>query len=64
MLAECLFNNLVVGERDTLLVGLAVAAFVDQLADGLEVGLAVLIRCLVSTLEYDIKRDYTYPYVT
>ena len=29
MLAECLLNNLVVGERDTLLVDLAVAALVD-----------------------------------
>ena len=40
VLAESLFNNLVVGEGNTLLVDLAVAALVDELADGLQVGLA------------------------
>ena len=40
VLAESLLNNLVVGEGDTLLVDLAIAALVDQLANRLEVGLA------------------------
>lgn len=34
-------NDLVVGKGNALLVDLAVAALVDQLADGLQVGLAV-----------------------
>ena len=41
VLAEVLLDDLVVGEGDALLVDLAVSALVDQLADGLEVGLAV-----------------------
>ena len=40
VLAERLLNDLVRGERDALLVDLAVSALVDQLADGLKVGLA------------------------
>ena len=40
VLAEVLLDDLVVGERDALLVDLAVAALVDKLADGLEVRLA------------------------
>ena len=40
VLAECLLDDRVVGEGDALLVDLAVAALVDQLADGLEVWLA------------------------
>ena len=43
VLAESLFNNLVVGEGNTLLVDLAVAALVDQLANGLQVGLATRV---------------------
>ena len=42
MLAKRGLNDLVVGEGNALLVDLAVAALVDQLADGLEVGLAVI----------------------
>ena len=41
MLAERFLNNGVVGQGDALLVDLAVAALVDELADGLQVGLAV-----------------------
>ena len=40
VLAKGLLNDLVVGEGDSLLVDLAVTALVNQLADGLEVGLA------------------------
>lgn len=40
MLAERLFDNPVVRERNALLVDLAVATFVDKLADGLQVGFA------------------------
>lgn len=42
VLAEVLLDDGVVGERDALLLaGLGVAALVDELADGLEVGVAV-----------------------
>jgi hypothetical protein len=41
VLAEVLFNDLVVGERDTLAVDLAVTTLVDELTDGLEVGVTV-----------------------
>jgi len=41
VLAEVVLNQLVVGERNALLVDLAVATLVDELADGLEVGVAV-----------------------
>lgn len=41
VLAELLLNNSVRGEGDALLVDLAVAALVNQLTDGLKVGLAV-----------------------
>ncbi len=41
ILAKRSLDDLVVGERNALLVDLAVSALVDQLADGLEVGLAV-----------------------
>lgn len=40
-LAEVLLDDGVVSERDALLVDLAVAALVDELADGLEVGVTV-----------------------
>ena len=40
-LAEVLFDDGVVGKRDPLLVDLAVAALVDELADGFEVGVSV-----------------------
>lgn len=36
--AESVLNDAVVGERDTLLVDLAISALVDQLTDGLQVG--------------------------
>lgn len=39
-LAKRLFNNTVVGERDALLVDLAVSTLIDQLTDRLEVGFA------------------------
>ena len=42
VLAEVLLNDLVVGEGDALLVDLAVAALVDKLTDGLQVGLATM----------------------
>lgn len=41
VLAQMILDDLVVGEGDTLLVDLAVAALVDEFADGLEVGVAV-----------------------
>jgi hypothetical protein len=41
VLAEVLLNDLVVGESDALLVDLSVAALVDELTDGLEVGVTV-----------------------
>jgi len=41
VLAKVLLDNLVVGERHALLVDLAVAALVDELADGLQVGVTV-----------------------
>ena len=40
--AECLLNGGLVGERDVLLVDLVVSVLVDELPDGLEVGLANL----------------------
>ena len=39
--SESLFNDTVVGERDALLVDLAVATLVDEFTDGLQVGLAI-----------------------
>ena len=44
VLAEGLLNDSVVGEGDALLVDLAVAALVDKLTDGLQVGLAEMER--------------------
>lgn len=41
VLAEVLLDDLVVGEGDTLLVDLAVTALVQELADGLQVGVTV-----------------------
>lgn len=41
VLAEVLLNNRVVGQRDALLVDLAVAALVDELAHGLQVRVTV-----------------------
>jgi hypothetical protein len=41
VLAEVLLDDGVVGERDALLVDLAVSALVDELLDGLEVGVTV-----------------------
>ena len=40
-LAQAVLDQLVVGERDALLIDLAIAAFVDELADGLEIWVAV-----------------------
>ncbi len=44
ILAESILNNRVVGQRDTLAVNFAIAALVDQLADGLQVWLAEAIE--------------------
>lgn len=41
VLAEALLDDSVVGKGDALLVDLAVSALVNELADGLEVGVAV-----------------------
>ena len=41
VLTELLLDKGVVGKRDTLLVDLAVSALVDELTDGLEVGVTV-----------------------
>lgn len=41
VLAEVLFDDLVVGEGEALAVDLAVTALVDELTDGLEVGVTV-----------------------
>jgi len=41
VLAETLLNDGIISERDTLLVDLAITALVDELADRLEVGVAV-----------------------
>lgn len=41
VLAEVLLDDLVVGEGDTLLVDLAVTALVQELTDGLQVGVTV-----------------------
>lgn len=41
VLAKVLLDDLVVGERETLAVDLAVTALVDELTDGLEVGVTV-----------------------
>lgn len=41
MLAELLLNNSITRQRDTLFVDFAVSTLVDQLTDGLEVGLAM-----------------------
>ena len=38
---KIVFNQLVIGESDALLVNLAVAAFIDELADGLQVGVSI-----------------------
>ena len=43
VLAKRLLNDLVVGQGNALLVELAVAALVDQLANGLQVGLATRV---------------------
>lgn len=39
--AQVVFNQLVVGEWDALLVNLAIASLVDELTDGLEIWVAV-----------------------
>ena len=41
VLAEVLLNDLVVRERNALLVDLAIATLVDELTDGLEVGVTI-----------------------
>ena len=41
VLAEVVFDKLVVGQSDALLVDLSVSTLVDELSDGLEVGVAV-----------------------
>jgi hypothetical protein len=44
VLAERLFDNLVVGERDALLVDLAISALEDELADGCILGSAHVVH--------------------
>jgi hypothetical protein len=41
VLSEVLLNNLVISERDALLVDLSIAALVHELTDGLQVGVSV-----------------------
>lgn len=41
VLAEVVLDKLVVGESNALLVNLAISTLVDQLADGLEAGVAI-----------------------
>ena len=41
ILTQVLLNKNIIGEWDTLLVDLAVSALVNELTDGLEVGIAV-----------------------
>lgn len=53
VLAECRLDDGVVGQRDALLVDLAVAALVDQLADSLQVGLAACPLSGVDEVEHD-----------
>ena len=40
-LAQVLLDDLVVGQRDALLVDLSISALVDEVADGLDAGVAV-----------------------
>jgi hypothetical protein len=40
-LAQVIFNKLVVGKSDALLINLAISALVDEFTDGLEVGVAI-----------------------
>lgn len=64
ILAELFFDKDVVGEGDTLLLYFAVAALVDEFADGLEVGIAVsderldnlqhFVGCLCEADEYAV----------
>ena len=39
--AQIVFDDLIVGERDTLFIDFAVSALVNEFADGLEIGIAV-----------------------
>lgn len=41
VLAKVVLNQSIVGERDALLVDLAVSTFVDQFTDGLQVGVSI-----------------------
>jgi len=55
ILAKSIFNDGVIGQRDTLAIDFAVATLVDQLSDGLQVWLSGAIAfvnngsCLVQT---------------
>jgi len=55
--SEYLLNHLVVGEGHSLFVDLSVTALVDQLADGLEVGLAG--GCLASSYTCGVSKRLT-----
>ena len=47
VLAKCLLDDLIVRERDTLLVDFAVATLVDELTDRFQVGLAASLSNFV-----------------
>lgn len=53
ILAKVVLDNGVVGERETLLVDLAISALVDKLADGLQVGVTVCDEWLDDTQHLD-----------
>ena len=61
VLSEALLDDLVVGERNALLVDFAVATLVDELTDGLQVGLAGPKSGWI--METDLMKE-AYPYVT
>lgn len=53
ILAKVVLDDGVVGERETLLVDLAISALVDKLADGLQVGVTVCDEWLDDTQHLD-----------
>ena len=56
--SKCLLDHLVIGEWHSLFVDLSITALVDQLADGLEVGLAG--KYLLSACTCGVKRRLTH----
>ena len=52
--SEYLLDHLVVGEGHSLFIDLSITALVDQLADGLEVGLAG--ECFMTACPCGVKR--------